>query len=126
MKLSDAELQALHKLSFGNENLISNISRAGCFHCVDIFPTNTIEEWVEDEPTRTACCPNCHIDSVLAEDENVKLSYDLLEQMNSRYFCPEIESTENKYFNSFAELMAAYQKAKENSDTSSFACCNNV
>jgi hypothetical protein len=117
MKLSQTELKALHKLSFGNEIRIKNSIQAGCFACLEVFPTSAIYWWLPDKPIQTAMCPHCEIDAVLADDENVKLSDDLLKQMQIRYFCPESEVRETRYFNSFSEAKAAYHAAQEKGDT---------
>ena len=120
MTLSQTELKALHKLCFQNEHLIRDAKQAGCFCCLEVFPTSAIDtsgidEWQPDQHSQTACCPHCSVDSVLADDENVKLSHDLLKQMQTKYFCPDSEIRERRYFNSLAELMHARQTAEENS-----------
>jgi len=123
MTLSQNELKALHKLCFRNEHMVRNASRAGCFCCLEVFPTSAIDEWQPDQHSQTACCPHCSVDSVLADDEIVKLSHDLLKQMQTRYFCPDTEIREYRYFNSLAELMHARQTAEENSETTGIAFC---
>jgi hypothetical protein len=123
MTLSQTELKALHKHSFENIHLIREAKQAGCFCCLEVFPTSAIDEWLPDQHIQTACCPHCSVDSVLADDENVKLSHDLLKQMQTRYFCPDSEIREYRYFNSLAELMHARQTAEENSETIGIAFC---
>lgn len=115
MTVSQNELKALHKLCFQNEHLIRDAKQAGCFCCLEVFPTSAIDEWHQYKLSQTACCPHCSVDSVLAGDENVKLSHDLLKQMQTRYFCPDSEIREYRYFNSLAELRHASQIAEENS-----------
>ena len=123
MTLSQTELKVLHKLSFQNEHLIQEAKQAGCFCCLEVFPTSAIDEWLPDKHSQTACCPHCSVDSVLADDENVKLSHDLLKQMQTRYFCPDSEIREYRYFNSFTEMVYAHQIAEENSETTGIAFC---
>ena len=123
MTLSQTELKALHKLCFQNEHLIRDAKQAGCFCCLEVFPTSAIDEWHQYQLSQTACCPHCSVDSVLADDENVKLSHDLLLQMQTRYFCPDTEIREYRYFNSLTELMHARQIAEENSETTGIAFC---
>jgi hypothetical protein len=123
MTLSQTELKTLHKLCFQNKHLIQDAIQAGCFCCLEVFPTGSIHEWLLDQLSQTACCPNCGVDSVLADDENFKLSHDMLKQMQTRYFCPETEIREYRYFNSLAELMHARQIAEENSETTGIAFC---
>ena len=128
MTLSQTELKSLHKLCFQNEHLIRDAKQAGCFCCLEVFPTSAIDtsgidQWLPDQQSQTACCPHCSVDSVLADDENVKLSHDLLKQMQTRYFGPDTEIREYRYFNSLAELMHARQTAEENSETTGIAFC---
>ena len=123
MTLSQTELKALHKHSFENLHLIRDAKQAGCFCCLEVFPTSAIDEWLPDKHSQTACCPHSGVDSVLADDENVKLSHDLLKQMQTRYFGPDTEIREYRYFNSLAELMQARQKAEEDSETTGIAFC---
>lgn len=128
MTLSQTELKALHKLCFQNEHLIRDAKQAGCFCCLEVFPTSAIDtsgidEWQPDQHSQTACCPHCSVDSVLADDENVKFSHDLLKQMQTKYFCPDTEIQEYRYFNSLAELRHARQIAEENSETTGIAFC---
>ena len=131
MKLSQTELKALHKHSFENLHLIRDAKQAGCFCCLEVFPTSAIDtsgidQWLPDQQSQTVCCPHCSVDSVLADDENVKLSHDLLKQMQTRYFLPDIDAREPRYFNSFAELMNARQTAEENSEITGLAFCMRV
>ena len=123
MKLSQTELKALHKHSFENLHLIQDAKQAGCFCCLEVFPTSAIDEWHQYQNSQTACCPHCSVDSVLADDENVKLSHDLLKQVQTKYFLPDIEAREHRYFNSLAELRHARQIAEEDSETTGIAFC---
>ena len=128
MTLSQTELKSLHKLCFQNEHLIRDAKQAGCFCCLEVFPTSAIDtsgidQWLPDQQSQTVCCPHCSVDSVLADDENVKLSHDLLKQMQTRYFGPDTEIREYRYFNSLAELRHARQIAEEDSETTGIAFC---
>ena len=128
MTLSQTELKGLHKHSFENLHLIQDAKQAGCFCCLEVFPTSAIDtsgidQWLADQQSQTACCPHCSVDSVLADDENVKLSHDLLKQMQTRYFCPDSEIREYRFFNSLAELMHARQTAEEDCETTGIAFC---
>ena len=126
MTLSQTELKTLHKLCFQNERLIQDAKQAGCFCCLEVFPTGSIREWLSDHLSQTACCPHCGVDSVLADDENFKLSQDLLKQIQTRYFLSDIDAREPRYFNTFAELMHASQTAEENSEKTGLAFCMRV
>lgn len=108
-------LANIHKLSFGNEQRLRLACVAGCFSCLKTYPTNTIDEWIEDNPTRTACCPHCGVDSVLADKQGVELNLALLKQMRNRYF-HDPNVSDNRpvmIFTSFDELNAAHEQYGE-------------
>lgn len=80
------DLAAIHKLSLYNEARLKASTQAGCFdRCLSIFPISQIKHWIDDEPQRTALCPNCGFDTVLADDGSFELTHELLKAMNARY-----------------------------------------
>jgi hypothetical protein len=82
-------LVEIHHLSLGNELLIQSAGKVGCFdQCLSIFPATLIEDWIDDEPHRTALCPTCGFDTIIPEHESYVLSRDLLAAMNARYMAP--------------------------------------
>jgi hypothetical protein len=115
MKYTQNDLANIHKLSFGNEERLRLACVAGCFSCLKTYPTNTIDECIEDNPTRTACCPHCDVDSVLADKQGVELNPALLKQMQDRYFHdPDVpDNRPVMIFASFDELNAAYEQYGE-------------
>jgi hypothetical protein len=54
MNSSEFDLDAIHQLSFGNEQRLVAAKQAGCFDCLAIFPAHDIKSWVNDKPIRTA------------------------------------------------------------------------
>lgn len=82
------DYEALHKLSFENEELVRKSKICGCFYCGRIFKSAEVIDWCEDENARTAVCPYCDIDSVLQEslDGSYELNKDLLFEMNLIWF----------------------------------------
>jgi hypothetical protein len=68
--------------------------RAGCFHCLAIYDSSEIIEWIDDiagttrATTRavTALCPRCGIDSVLPSAAPIKISPELLAVMHQYWF----------------------------------------
>lgn len=48
---------------------------AGCFYCGDQFQAADIEEWCDEEDSKscTALCPTCGIDSVISIADMLKL-----------------------------------------------------
>lgn len=97
MQEKSQDLARIHKLCFGNEERIKTSQLAGCFDvCLAIFPVNEINEWLDDRPQRTALCPRCGFDTVLADDGSFELSLDLLRGLNARYMCGgDTKSTES-------------------------------
>ncbi len=80
--------EALHKLSFENEELVKRSNICGCFYCGKIFKSTEVTDWCNDANARTAICPYCCIDSVLQEslDGSYELNKELLFEMNKRWF----------------------------------------
>ena len=81
MRLSDAELAAAQSRSMRNRDRLAG--RCGCFHCISTFPAERVRDWIDDG--RTALCPVCGIDAVVAEADGGG-SVEFLEQMNRRWF----------------------------------------
>jgi hypothetical protein len=81
MNNSEFDLDAIYQRSFGNEQQLMSAKQAGCFDCLSIFPVVDIKAWVDDKPTRTALCPKCSTDSVLADDGAVPFSLKMLKAL---------------------------------------------
>jgi hypothetical protein len=82
----ESDIKKIHKLCIGNEQSLLQASMAGCFCCLKIFDPCTIDDWIDDKPIRSACCPHCGIDAVLAGDESLDLTAKLLKAMKAHYF----------------------------------------
>ena len=88
MLASDNSLKALHKKSIRNEEEILRYKNCCCFSCLKSYDASEISFWA-DEPDgqqRTAFCPFCSVDSVLANDPNNPFPEDLLKAMEAKYF----------------------------------------
>jgi len=83
MKLNESQLKEIHKNSMFNKHFINN-KKCGCFYCESIFEGSIITEYTDSN--RTALCPNCNLDSVIYEKDNLEITQDLLNQMNARWF----------------------------------------
>lgn len=112
MNNSEFDLDAIHQRSFGNEQQLMSTKQAGCFDCLSIFPVVDIKAWVDDKPTRTALCPICSTDSVLAYEGAIPFSQELLQTMHDAYFGFDQDDKEGKSYTSFAEALADYQRQK--------------
>jgi len=53
------------RLAFNNKKEITSSKRAGCYHCLELFETKEIKEYTDND--KTAICPKCNTDTVLAE-----------------------------------------------------------
>jgi len=64
-----------HRLAVTNRQTVLASNECGCFHCEAIFPSTSIDEWIEESQGDyseapdpfTALCPECGIDSVLGD-----------------------------------------------------------
>ena len=45
---------------------------AGCFYCGEVYPASHVDRYLEGEGT--ACCPECHIDSVIGDASGLPIS----------------------------------------------------
>ena len=45
-----------------------NATQAGCYDCGSVFDTTAIKHWVDDKPQKTALCPVCGFDFVVANE----------------------------------------------------------
>ncbi len=72
----------------------------GCFYCLTTFPPTAISDWVDeqDEPSSTALCPHCGIDSVIPEQPNRPLNRQLLEAMHAYWFERTVSVAPNPSF----------------------------
>lgn len=91
-KYTSDELKAIHRDSFKNAELIRNITEpktCGCFYCMTIFTSNILSDkdiHIEQDGEGTLLCPECSVDSVIVETEQVKVTSELLNAMNKQYF----------------------------------------
>lgn len=79
------ELHRPHKLSFQNKKPLLESRWAGCFHCLEVFAPELIDEWV-NVGQATALCPFCGIDSVLPESGAYPLTREFLTWMANYWF----------------------------------------
>ena len=87
--LSDFErMHYAHMMSIYNEGAILKSENCGCFYCRRVFPAYMVEDYSyePDGRPKTAICPYCMIDSVLADAQWKDLSLEFLEKMNQYWF----------------------------------------
>ncbi len=88
MRHSSSSLEALHKLSSRNRDLIEGTRHCGCFFCLETFEASAVTEWTP-EPNGgdvTALCPKCGVDSVLPAREGAKVDREILLAMRAYWF----------------------------------------
>lgn len=78
-ELSVEQLEELHKTCFQNRQDLAGAEQCGCFCCLAVFDFRQIVKWCD--LNKTALCPDCGIDSVLATNDIA-----VLQQMNTHYF----------------------------------------
>lgn len=55
-----------------------------CFHCLQRFSPDEIEEWTDNG--QTALCPKCNVDSVIGDRSGLKLDTPFLREMHDYWF----------------------------------------
>ena len=79
-------IESAHLDSIRNKESIKNSILCGCYFCLEIFPADYVEEFLEESRgDSTALCPYCEIDSVIG-DSKVSLSKELLEELHKSWF----------------------------------------
>lgn len=74
----------IHLVSSNHRDLILKSNKCGCFYCLATFSPDAIVEWTDKG--QTALCPECYVDSVIAEDGSFELTDELLKEMRTEYF----------------------------------------
>lgn len=86
---TEAVLQAAHRECSSHKTAIEQSRVCGCFHCLRLFPSTEIKQWVRSTADREdltcALCPHCHVDAVLPSS-TVELTEGLLAAMKARWF----------------------------------------
>jgi hypothetical protein len=78
-------LKAL-KHAVANEDEINASEECGCFHCLEVFPKDEIEEFVDGEDGMSAVCPKCSVESVIGDAAGFPLTEELLDAMRQEMF----------------------------------------
>jgi hypothetical protein len=81
--INDPILEAAHRHSFKNREVIQAGGDCGCFFCLKTFDALSVTKWTDDG--QTALCPFCGIDSVLSVNVD-SIDPSFLRQMHRRFF----------------------------------------
>ncbi len=80
----DAILKKAHKHTLYNADEIKEGKECGCISCERIFPVGEVEEFIDEG--KTALCPYCGTDALIADSSGIQLSAIFLSEMNKKYF----------------------------------------
>lgn len=75
-------IKELSKISIRNRELIENSKYCACYYCLYKFEPKEIKYWIDDG--KTAMCPKCNIDSVIADNNPIENSF--LEEASKYWF----------------------------------------
>lgn len=78
------DLITAHQDSIYHAERLAKQSKCGCFYCLEIFTPNDIIQWTDQG--RTALCPHCGIDSVIAETSDREITVLFLKEMQAYWF----------------------------------------
>ena len=73
-----------HQDSIYHADDLKQKTKCGCFYCLEIFTPDEITNWTDDG--KTALCPFCGIDAVIAETTERQISTSFLKEMNQYWF----------------------------------------
>jgi len=87
----DAEIIDAHKHCTCNKDEILASDSCGCFHCLKIFSSSEISNWLKEgdrngEDKFTAFCPCCDIDAVLGSKSGYPITLGFLRRMREYWF----------------------------------------
>lgn len=68
------------QLAMKNRKLIEQSKNAGCFKCMQIFPSTDVKEYTDND--QTVLCPLCGVDSVVGDMCGFNLSEHVLRNAN--------------------------------------------
>lgn len=78
------QYEAAHRQSADNREVVLRSRVCGCFHCLEVFRPERIEEWVDGG--RTACCPRCTDEAVLGDAGGYPITVGFLTEMRKHWF----------------------------------------
>lgn len=82
-KKTEPPLEAAHRRSFRNRQLLAEGGECGCFYCLKTFDASEVTAWVHGDST--ARCPHCGIDTVLSSRTD-SIAPAFLQLMHARWF----------------------------------------
>lgn len=77
-------IELAHNHSYRHREEVLKSEICGCFHCLEIYSTGLIIDWVDND--KTALCPECGIDSVIGSASNYPITKEFLQKMKTEWF----------------------------------------
>ncbi len=69
------EMEKIYTYVFENEEFLQRYQNCICLYCGKTFIYKKIKEWINDRNGKTAICPFCHVDAVVALEVSNKEDY---------------------------------------------------
>jgi uncharacterized paraquat-inducible protein A len=82
--MTEADLTSAYGHAVRHRVEVLRSDRCGCFHCLSVFETSTIKNWIDTG--QTAMCPRCGIDAVIGSEAGLDLTHEFLSAMRARWF----------------------------------------
>ncbi len=79
-------VRAALRHAVNNEDEIKASEECGCFHCLEVFAKDEIDEWVDGEDGMSAVCPKCSVESVIGDAAGFPLTEAFLDAMRHEMF----------------------------------------
>jgi hypothetical protein len=83
------DLEIAHRFCSNNRKALQESTTCGCFYCLSIFNPIEIKDWIDPADNtlgKTARCPCCGIDSIIASASGLPITSDFLEKMYQHWF----------------------------------------
>lgn len=84
MNINLANLEWLHEQTMKNRRAVMDAGSCRCGHCLFHVNSSEVTEWADNG--ETAICPNCHVDSLIPEDDENPINNDHLNAFRNHYF----------------------------------------
>lgn len=72
------------QLAIKNKNIVSQSTKAGCYHCCKIFDVKEIQNYTDNG--QTVICPLCAVDAVIGDMCGVVLNEEILNKAKKFWF----------------------------------------
>ena len=84
--ISRAQIKSALKHAVNNEDEVKASDQCGCFHCLEVFDAQDVEDWVEGEQGQSAVCPLCDVEAVIGDAAGFPLTEEFLTALRDEQF----------------------------------------